>query len=42
MQENISKIKENIERRFVGKSAVIENAIIALLSGGHILIEGVV
>ena len=41
MQENISIIKENIERRFVGKSAVIENAIIALLSGGHILIEDV-
>ena len=41
MQENINKIKENIEKRFVGKSSVIEDAIIALLAGGHVLIEDV-
>ena len=41
MQEKVSIIKENIEKRFVGKSSVIENAIIALLAGGHILIEDV-
>ena len=41
MQEKVSIIKENIEKRFVGKSSVIENAIIALLAGGHVLIEDV-
>ena len=41
MQENVNKIKENIEKRFVGKSSVIENAIVALLAGGHVLIEDV-
>ncbi|MCR4845696.1 MAG: MoxR family ATPase [Eubacterium sp.] len=41
MQEKVSIIKENIEKRFVGKSSLIENAIIALLAGGHVLIEDV-
>lgn len=41
MQEKVRIIKENIEKRFVGKSSVIENAIIALLAGGHVLIEDV-
>ncbi len=41
MQDNVLKIRENIEKKFVGKASVIENAIIALLSGGHILIEDV-
>ncbi len=35
------KVKENVERVIVGKSEVVELAIIALLCEGHILIEDV-
>ena len=41
MHDKVASIQENIEKRFVGKASVIENAVIALLSGGHILIEDV-
>ncbi len=41
MQELISKLKDNIGSRFIGKDAVIHNMITALLAGGHILIEDV-
>lgn len=40
-QKNINIIRENIEKRFVGKSKLINNMIIALLAGGHVLIEDV-
>lgn len=40
-QNNINIIRENIEKRFVGKSKLINNMIIALLAGGHVLIEDV-
>lgn len=40
-QGNVKLIKENIEKRFVGKSSVVNNIITALLAGGHILIEDV-
>ncbi|HBE10164.1 MAG TPA: magnesium chelatase, partial [Lachnospiraceae bacterium] len=40
-QEMINKIRENIEKRFVGKESVINNVLIALLAGGHVLIEDV-
>lgn len=37
----IQKIKENIEDYFVGKEEVIENLLICLLAGGHVLFEDV-
>lgn len=37
----IQKIKENIENYFVGKEEVIENLLICLLAGGHVLFEDV-
>ena len=40
-EPKINVLKENINRAFVGKSSVIENLVIALLSGGHVLIEDV-
>ena len=40
-QGNVKLIKDNIEKRFVGKSSVVNNIITALLAGGHILIEDV-
>ena len=40
-QESISRLQRNIERYIVGKSDVIELAIITLLAKGHILIEDV-
>jgi MoxR-like ATPase len=41
MNERVHKLKENIEKRVVGKGDVIDKIIIALLSGGHILLEDV-
>lgn len=35
------KLKENMERRIVGKSKVIESVIVTLLAGGHLLLEDV-
>ena len=40
-QGKVKLIKENIEKRFVGKSSVVDNIITAMLAGGHILIEDV-
>lgn len=40
-QEAIEALKSNINRKFVGKEAVTENLIVALLAGGHVLIEDV-
>ncbi len=39
--EKIGLIRENIEKVFVGKGEVIDNIMVALLAGGHILIEDV-
>ncbi len=41
MQEMINELKKNIEKRIVGKGEVIDKMIIALLAGGHVLIEDV-
>ncbi|MCR5294597.1 MAG: AAA family ATPase [Lachnospiraceae bacterium] len=41
MNEKVLKLKENMERRIVGKGEVIEKVIIALLAGGHLLLEDV-
>ncbi len=40
-QEMIKELKTNIEKRIVGKGEVIDKMIIALLAGGHVLIEDV-
>ncbi len=40
-QGNVQIIKENIEKKFVGKSSVVNNLLTALLAGGHVLIEDV-
>ena len=40
-QEKISIIRENIEKKFIGKREVIDNVIIALIAGGHVLLEDV-
>lgn len=41
MNERAQKLKDNIEKRVVGKGDVIDKIIIALLSGGHVLLEDV-
>ena len=41
MNENIQILKDNIFSGFVGKEEVVENVIITLLAGGHLLIEDV-
>lgn len=41
MNGKVSKLKENMEQRIVGKGEVIEKVIIVLLSGGHLLLEDV-
>lgn len=46
MQDNFGKqlteqIREAINRVFVGKEAVVENLLICLLAGGHVLLEDV-
>ena len=35
------KLRESINRYFVGKEEVVENVLICLLAGGHLLIEDV-
>lgn len=39
--ETAKKLEENINRVFVGKSDVVENLLICLFAGGHILLEDV-
>lgn len=41
MNEKVRKLKNSMEQRIVGKGDVIDKVIIALLSGGHVLIEDV-
>ena len=41
MNEQVQKLKDNIEKRIVGKGDVIEKIIIALLAEGHVLLEDV-
>ncbi|SNU08310.1 MoxR-like ATPase [Lachnospiraceae bacterium] len=41
MNSRIQLLKDNIFRGFVGKEELLENIIVALLSGGHVLIEDV-
>lgn len=39
--DRISALKNNIEKHIIGKSALIDDLIVALLSEGHVLIEDV-
>lgn len=39
--ELINKLKENMNRLFVGKADVVDNLLICLLAGGHVLLEDV-
>ncbi len=41
VKEAAERIKENVKRVIVGKDEAIEKAIVALLCGGHVLIEDV-
>ena len=41
MSESINKIVSNISKHFIGKEEVVKHMLIALLAGGHILIEDV-
>lgn len=41
MHDKVIQMKENMEKVLVGKPEVIERIIIALLSGGHVLLEDV-
>ena len=40
-KEKIDNLKENIRRIYAGKDAVVKNLIIAILAGGHVLLEDV-
>ena len=39
--ESISKIQSEIKKDIVGQSDVIENILIAIISGGNVLLEGI-
>ncbi len=41
MDEAIQSLKRNVEKAFVGKPEIVEDLIVALLAGGHVLIEDV-
>jgi MoxR-like ATPase len=41
MSESINKIVSNISKHFIGKEEVVKHMLIALLAGGHILIEDI-
>lgn len=39
--ETIAKLKDNINAFFIGKEEVVENLLVCLLAGGHVLLEDV-
>ena len=41
MQEKIKEILDQIETVIVGKNAVMERILMAILAGGHVLMEDV-
>ena len=41
LQEKIEALRNNINSKFVGKEEITDNMIVALLAGGHVLIEDV-
>lgn len=40
-QKKVNRIRDNINRVFVGKEEVVDNLLICLLAGGHVLLEDV-
>ena len=40
-QENIARVRAEIGRVIVGQEAVVTNVLVALIGGGHVLLEGV-
>jgi len=41
LRELVGQMRSEISRAFVGQEAVVDGIVIALLSGGHVLLEGV-
>ena len=41
MQELVQSLKDNISKKFIGKEEIVHNIVVALLAGGHVLIEDV-
>lgn len=41
MQELLQSLKDNISKKFIGRDVTIHNIVVALLAGGHVLIEDV-
>jgi len=41
LRELVGQMRSEISRAFVGQQAVVDGIVIALLSGGHVLLEGV-
>ena len=39
--EIVNKLRDNINQVFVGKENIVDNLLICLLAGGHILLEDV-
>ena len=41
LRQKVSAMRQEIARAFVGQSAVVDHVLVALLAGGHVLLEGV-
>lgn len=41
MNNRVEKLRENINKYFVGKNDVVDNVLICMLAGGHVLLEDV-
>ena len=41
VSESLDRLKQHVNRHLIGQSKVIEQVIVAMLAGGHVLIEGV-
>jgi MoxR-like ATPase len=39
--ESLSRLKQHVNRHLIGQSKVVEQVLVAMLAGGHVLIEGV-
>ncbi len=41
VSESLDRLKQHVNRHLIGQSEVVEQVIVAMLAGGHVLIEGV-
>lgn len=41
VSESLDRLKQHVNRHLIGQSKVVEQVIVAMLAGGHVLIEGV-